>query len=466
MSNLDKDKATRDAEATVPAQQTTTAEPNAATAEPNAATAGSKTPTATAQTGGNGAAPGADPAVDPRLLVREQGFAGYLGEFKRKIRGGELGAVPVVCGLIIIWGIFEFTTGRFLDPNNLSNISQYIVGPGLISVGIVFVLLLGEIDLSVGSVAGVTAAISSVLAIKQGVNEGLAVLLGLLAAAAIGAVHGFFFAKIGVPAFVVTLAGMLGWQGLQLHVLGDTLSLNNLSDGVVHTLNNYYFEDIAVAYGLAAVGAAGILLTALRERARRKAVDLPHRQMPEIVLRTGVLSAVLFAAAWVYNQYKGLPLGITIFVGIVVLASYVLRRTNYGRQVFAVGGGIEAARRAGINVAWIRISVFTTSGFLAGLGGLFVASQSGVADSTLGGGNTLPLVIAAAVIGGTSLFGGRGTPWSALLGILVIQSIITGLYMNGSSSQAMQYMITGAVLLGAVVLDSVSRRTQKSSGRA
>ncbi|MER6997042.1 sugar ABC transporter permease [Streptomyces sp. NPDC000410] len=417
-------------------------------------------------TNGSAAAPGAIPAVDPRLLVREEGFAGYLTEFKRKMRGGELGAVPVVCGLIIIWAIFEFTTGRFLAPDNLTNIAQYIVGPGLISVGIVFVLLLGEIDLSVGSVAGVTAAISAVLAIKQGVNEGLAVLLGLAAAAAIGALHGFFFAKIGVPAFVVTLAGMLGWQGLQLKVLGNTLSLNNLSDGVVYNLNNFYFEDIAFAYGLATVGVAGFALTSLRERSRRRAVDLPHRPLSEVVLRTAVLAVLLYTGAWVLNQSRGLPLGITVFVAVIVLAGFVLRRTNYGRQIFAVGGGIEAARRAGINVAWIRISVFTISGFLAGLGGLFIASQSGVADSTLGGGNTLPLVIAAAVIGGTSLFGGRGTPWSALLGILVIQSIITGLYMNGSSSQSMQYMITGAVLLGAVVLDSVSRRTQKTAGRA
>jgi D-xylose transport system permease protein len=415
---------------------------------------------------GMAVAQAAIPAVDPRLLVREQGFRGYLTEFQRKMRGGELGAVPVVCGLIVIWAIFEWTTGRFLDPNNLTNIAQYVVGPGLISVGIVFVLLLGEIDLSVGSVAGVTSAISAVLAIKQGMGEGTAVLLALLSAAAIGALHGFFFAKIGVPAFVVTLAGMLGWQGLQLYVLGDTLSLNNLSDGVVYSLNNTYFEDIAAAYGLATVGVVAVALTALRERSRRRAVNLPHRPMSEVVLRTAVVAVLLYAVAYVFNQARGLPLGITVFVGVIVLASFVLRRTRYGRQIFAVGGGIEAARRAGINVAWVRMSVFTIAGFLSGLGGLFIASQSGVADSTLGGGNTLPLVIAAAVIGGTSLFGGRGTPWSALLGILVIQSIITGLYMNGSSSQSMQYMITGAVLLAAVVLDSVSRRTQKTAGRA
>ncbi|MGW6061412.1 sugar ABC transporter permease [Streptomyces sp. NPDC055189] len=413
-------------------------------------------------------APAADaiPAVDPRLLVREQGFAGYLTEFKRKIKGGELGSIPVVTGLIVIWAIFEITTGRFLDPSNLSNIAQYIVGPGLIATGIVFVLLLGEIDLSVGSVAGLTAAISSVLAIKQDVNELLAVLIGLAAAGAIGALHGFFFAKIGVPAFVVTLAGFLGWSGLQLYVLGNTLSLNNISDGIIYNLNNYYFSDVAAAYGLATVAVAAYAYSQWSQRVRRKAADLPHRPVSELALRTAVVAVLAYVVAFVLNQEDGLPLGLTVFVGVVVLASFVLRRTNYGRQVFAVGGGVEAARRAGINVVWIRISVFTVSGFLGGLGGLFIASQSGVADSNLGGGDTLMLAIAAAVIGGTSLFGGRGTPWSALLGILVIQSIMTGLYMSGSSSKAVQSMITGAVLLAAVVLDSVSRRSQKAAGRA
>ncbi|GGV46043.1 ABC transporter permease [Streptomyces longisporoflavus] len=406
------------------------------------------------------------PAVDPRLLVREQGFAGYLTEFKRKIKGGELGSIPVVTGLIVIWAIFEITTGRFLDPSNLSNIAQYIVGPGLIATGIVFVLLLGEIDLSVGSVAGLTAAISSVLAIKQDVNELLAVLIGLAAAGAIGALHGFFFAKIGVPAFVVTLAGFLGWSGLQLYVLGNTLSLNNISDGIIYNLNNYYFSDVAAAYGLATFAVAAYAYSQWSQRVRRKAADLPHRPVSELALRTGVVAVLAYVVAFVLNQEDGLPLGLTVFVGVVVLASFVLRRTNYGRQVFAVGGGVEAARRAGINVVWIRISVFTVSGFLGGLGGLFIASQSGVADSNLGGGDTLMLAIAAAVIGGTSLFGGRGTPWSALLGILVIQSIMTGLYMSGSSSKAVQSMITGAVLLAAVVLDSVSRRSQKAAGRA
>ncbi|MEV6977760.1 sugar ABC transporter permease [Kitasatospora sp. NPDC093806] len=406
------------------------------------------------------------PAVDPRLLVRQGGIAGYAEEFRRKIRSGELGSLPVVIGLILIAVIFQSVTGHFLQADNLTNITKWIAGYGLISVGVVFVLLLGEIDLSLGSIAGVCAAITSVLAVRQGVNEWLAILLALLAAAAMGALHGFFFARIGVPAFVVTLAGMLAWSGLQDYVLGKLGTVNNINDGVVAHLDNYFIGDgdIAFAWLLAVLAIAGLLAAQLLTARRRTAAGLPARPLSEIALRTGGLAVVALVGAYTLNQDSGLPLPLVVLLGVVALTDFVLRRTSYGRQIFAVGGGIEAARRAGINVAWIRISVFMVSATLAGLGGLFIASQQGSADKLLGGGNVLMSAIAAAVIGGTSLFGGRGTTWSALLGMLVIQSITTGLDMV-HAAQAIQYMITGAVLLAAVVLDSVSRRTQKSSGR-
>ncbi|MGW4894537.1 sugar ABC transporter permease [Kitasatospora sp. NPDC004240] len=408
----------------------------------------------------------AAPAVDPRLLVRKDGVGGYVEEFRRKIRSGELGSLPVVLGLILIAVIFQSVTGHFLQADNLTNITKWIAGPGLIAVGVVFVLLLGEIDLSLGSLAGVCAAITSVLAVRQGVSEWLAILIGIAAAVAMGALHGFFFAKIGVPAFVVTLAGMLAWSGLQDFVLGKLGTINNLNDGVVASLDTYFLGDgdISFAWILAVVATGGFFAAQLLDSRRRTAAGLPARAMGEIALRTGVLGVIAFAGAYTLNQDSGLPLPLVILLGVVVLTDFVLRRTSYGRQIFAVGGNIEAARRAGINVAWVRISVFMISAGLAGLGGLFIASQQGSADKLLGSGNVLMSAIAAAVIGGTSLFGGRGKTWSALLGILVIQSITTGLDMV-HAAQAIQYMITGAVLLAAVVLDSVSRRTQKSSGR-
>jgi D-xylose transport system permease protein len=406
------------------------------------------------------------PAVDPRLLVREAGLAGYLAEFKRKMKNGDLGSVPVVLGLILIGAIFQSVTGDFLNADNLTNITKWIAGPGLIAVGIVFVLLLGEIDLSLGSVSGVSAAIAAVLSVRSGYNEWIACLIAVAAAVAIGALHGFFFAKIGVPAFVVTLAGLLAWSGLQQYVLGDKGTVNVVNDGVLANLDTYFLGDgdIAYTWGLAVLGIALFAAGQILDTRRRTAAGLTARPVGEIALRTGVLAVVALTAAYMLNQDRGLPLPLLVFLAVVVITDFVLRRTSYGRQIFAVGGGVEAARRAGINVAWVRISVFMISAGMAALGGLFIASQQGSADKLLGGGNVLMNSIAAAVIGGTSLFGGRGKTWSALLGILVIQSIITGLDLV-HVNQAVQYMITGAVLLAAVVLDSVSRRTRKSAAR-
>ncbi|MEU3713001.1 sugar ABC transporter permease [Streptomyces catenulae] len=407
------------------------------------------------------------PAVDPRLLVRERGFAGYLEEFARRLRGGELGSLPVVVGLIVIAVVFQLKNSSFLSADSLANIGVYTSGLGIMAVGIVFVLLLGEIDLSVGSVAGVGAAVWAVLSVTHGVNDWLAVLLAVAAGAAIGTLHGFFFAKIGVPAFVVTLAGFLGWSGLQIWLMGKEGSINTPSGSVVENLTGYYFEDKAAAYGLALVAVLAYAGSLLWEARRRRAAALPSRPASEIALRTGVVAVLAFAVAYVLNEpdgARGLPLALVLFLAVLVLADFVVRRTSYGRQIFAVGGNAEAARRAGINVNRIRVTVFAVSGMLAAFGGLFIASLSGGATKNLGAGNTLMNVIAAAVIGGTSLFGGRGKIWSALLGMLVIQSIQQGLNLLGMASE-IQYMITGAVLLAAVVIDSLSRRTQKTAGR-
>ncbi|WP_338018156.1 sugar ABC transporter permease [Streptomyces taklimakanensis] len=430
----------------------------------------SKTPTsATAGTGaadgdGNGAARNAAPTVDPRLLVREEGLAGYWSDFKRKMRTGELGSVPVVVGLIIIWGIFQLQDSAFLSAENLSNLSVYIVGTGLISVGIVFVLLLGEIDLSVGSVSGLASAVFAVLAVNNGVNEWLAVPLALLTGAAVGAFHGFFFARIGVPAFVVTLAGLLAWNGLMLKVLGTDGTINLDRDGLVGTLSNHYFTDISVAYGTAAVAVGVFFATQFLGARRRTAAGVPARPVSEIVVRTAVLAVLAFGAAHMLNQYRGMPLALLIFLVVLVSLDFVLRRTSYGRKVFALGGNTEAARRAGINVELVRVSVFSIAGTMAAFGGLMIASRILAANQGAGTGNLLMEAIAAAVIGGTSLFGGRGSVWSALLGMLVIGSIANGMALLGIAA-AVQYMITGAVLLAAVVIDSVSRRTQRSAGR-
>ncbi|MFI8104891.1 sugar ABC transporter permease [Streptomyces sp. NPDC086023] len=405
------------------------------------------------------------PAVDPRLLVREQGLAGYVGEFKRKMRAGDLGSLPVVVGLLIICAIFQSLNSNFLSAENLSNIAVTMVATGMIAVGIIFVLLLGEIDLSVGSVSGVSGAIVAVLTVTQGVNEWLAVLVAIAGGALIGAIHGFFFAKIGAPAFAVTLSGLLFWSGFMLQILGSNGTINLDSEGLVGKLTTYYFTDVAAAYGLALVAVVAYFLGSFFDARRRAAAGVPSRPVGEIALRTGLLAVVAFGAAAVFNQYKGLPLAMLLFLVVLVGTDFLLRRTSFGRKVFALGGSVEASRRAGINVTAVRIAVFSIAGTFAAVGGLFWASKIAAANQSAGAGDLLMNVIAAAVIGGTSLFGGRGRTWNALLGVMVITSIQYGLALEGIATP-IQYMITGAVLLATVVIDSVTRKTQKTAGRA
>ncbi|MFB8776189.1 sugar ABC transporter permease [Streptomyces broussonetiae] len=411
------------------------------------------------------AAAAAVTAVDPRLLVREQGLAGYLGEFKRKMKAGELGSIPVVLGLIIICVVFQSLNSAFLSAQNISDITVTMVGTGMISVGIVFVLLLGEIDLSVASVSGAASAIAAVLAVNQGVPEWLAVVIAIAAGAAIGAAHGFFFAVLGAPAFAVTLAGLLFWLGFMLQTLGENGTINLDSDGLIGQLTTYFFTDIAAAYVLAAVVTGVFFVTSFLGNRRREAVGVPSRPLNDTLLRTALLAVISFAAAYMYNQYKGLPLATVIFLVFLIATDFLLRRTSYGRKVFALGGSVEASRRAGINVTAVRISVFAISGGFAAMGGLFLASKIASANQSAGTGDLLMNAIAAAVIGGTSLFGGRGRTWNALLGVLVIVSIQYGLQLE-SIAEPVKYMITAGVLLTTVVIDSVTRKTQRTAGRA
>lgn len=333
------------------------------------------------------AAPADDPTaaaasatvVDPRLLVREEGYKGYITEFKRKIKGGELGSLPVVAGLIVIGIIFQSQNSRFLSADNLSNISYYLSATGMLAIGLVFVLLLGEIDLSVGSVSGLASTLFAVFVVNHGMNGWLALVLTIITGIGIGALHGFFFARIGVPAFVVTLAGFLGWNGLMLWLLGSSGTINIPDEGPVHLLGQGSFfmdQSIAGAYILAALGVASLAYGSLVEQRRRKAAGVPFRPTSEIGLRVGLLAVAAFVTAYVLNSSAYVSNSLVIFLASLVIVDFVLRRTPYGRKVFAVGGGIEAARRAGINVSMIRITVFAISGGFAAVGGMFFAGQT------------------------------------------------------------------------------------------
>ncbi|MEU6544846.1 sugar ABC transporter permease [Streptomyces sp. NPDC046859] len=384
---------------------------------------------------------------------------------RRRLRAGEVGSLPVVVVLAVVWITFQFLNDNFLSPRNLSNLSVDIVGTGLIAVGIVFVLLLGELDLSAGSISGLAAAVFAVLNVQNGVPEWLSLVIAVLAGTVAGAVQGYSFARTRVPAFVVTLAGLLTWNGLMLYVLGASGTINLDENGLVAQLTSYYFGQDAVAYAVATLAVGLVLLASWLDRRRRVAAGMPHRSMQVIVGRAGALAVIAFTTAYLLNRFQGLPLALLIFLVVVAGLDIVLRRTRYGRQVYALGGGVEAARRASLGVTRVQTAVLAVSGTMAAVGGLFLASRITSVSQSSGSGVLLLNAIAAAVIGGASLFGGRGSTWSAVLGMLVIQSIASGMAITDTPA-AVQFMITGGVLFAAVVIDALSRRSQEAHGRA
>ncbi|MEP6462875.1 MAG: sugar ABC transporter permease [Frankiaceae bacterium] len=401
--------------------------------------------------------------VDPRLIVQEQGLRGYFTAFTRKVSGGELGSLPVVIGLIVIWSFLQSQNSRFLSAENLTNLSSQMVATGTISVGIVLVLLLGEIDLSVGVVSGLAGAVLVVLNVNHGMGPVQAIVLALIVGLAIGAFQGFVFTRFGVPSFVVTLAGLIGWQGVQLDVLGAKGTVNLPFDGGVAKLANTYLSS-GISWVLAILAIVGYAAAQLAEIRSRTRAGLRPRPMSELILRTAVVAASLAVAVAVLNSFQGVPLSLLIFLVFVVVFDLVIKKTTYGRHVLAVGGNEEAARRAGISVSRIRLSVFILASTMAAAGGVLAASRALSVGQSSGGGDVLLNAIAAAVIGGTSLFGGRGSAYSALLGILVIQSISNGLDLLNKASST-KFIITGAVLLIAVIVDALARRGRQARGR-
>ncbi|QBI54712.1 sugar ABC transporter permease [Streptomonospora litoralis] len=406
-----------------------------------------------------------DPAFerDPRLLVTRTSPASLLAALRRRIRGGELGPLPVIIGLIAIGIVFQLLHERFLSPQNLSNLAVQVSAVGLMTTGVIMVLLLGEIDLSIGSVAGASAAVLAVLAVRVGISEWLAILAAAATGLVIGILHGTMFAKVGVPAFVVTLAGLLGWQGVQLQLLGSDGTVNISDAGPIAALTHTFFVP-SFGWGIAAVAVGVFVVFTLVGERRRAAAGLGAKPPVEIAVRSLALAVPVFGAVFVLNQYKGVPLAFLIFVGFVVAFDLMLRKTRYGRMVFAVGGGAEAARRAGIKVDTVRISVFALASMLSAMGGILLVSRSFSASLDTAAGEELMMGIAAAVIGGTSLFGGRGNAYSALLGGLVLGAITSGLYLLQMGTPV-RFMITALVLLIAVTLDAISRRSRRAHAR-
>ena len=393
------------------------------------------------------------------------GLRGGLDAVVRRVRGGDLGSLPVIVGLVIVWTVFQILNPVFLSADNLVNLTLECCSVGVISLGIVCVLLVGQIDLSVGSVSGLAAAVTAVLFVDHHWPVAMAIVAALLVGGAIGFVYGQVFNRLGMPSFVVTLAGLLAFLGLQLSSLGKTGSINiPFTSGLV-AFAQLDFVPAPVSYALAALTALGVFLSSRGLAATRRSVGLSAPSLQVIAVRGAAVLVGLEGAAWYLNRGRGVGWMFVLFAALVVVMNYALTRTSWGRAMYAVGGNAEAARRAGINVRHIYLSAFVLCSTLAAVGGVLGAARLGSANQSSGTGDVNLDAIAAAVIGGTSLFGGRGSAYSALLGVIVIQSISSGLTLLNLSS-SFRFEITGLVLALAVAVDSLARKSRATHGQA
>jgi D-xylose transport system permease protein len=390
-----------------------------------------------------------------------------------RIKGGDMGALPAVLGIVALTILFAVLRDRFLTAINFANLLTQAASVTVIAMGLVFVLLLGEIDLAAGYTSGVAAAtLAKLMSGSDPASWWIGVLAALGVGIGIGLVQGFLVAKIGIPSFVVTLAGFLAWQGLVLLIVGEggTIRINDDKINGITGTNLAPWLGWAMLAVLLAAYAALMVRRAQQRRGRGLAAD----PMSVIALRIGALAVlgVIFVAVLnrqrsltVFASVRGVPVVVPVVIGLLIIGTFVLMKTTYGRHVYATGGNAEAARRAGINVDTIRISVFVIGSLFAAIGGMIAASRLSSVSPQQGGGNTLLFAVGAAVIGGTSLFGGRGKLRDAVLGGLVIAIIANGMGLLQLSSGA-QFVITGSVLLVAAGVDALSRKRGASTGRA
>jgi D-xylose transport system permease protein len=385
---------------------------------------------------------------------------GMLRELGRKLAQGEAGPLLVLLMVAAIWTFFQLQNDRFLSPGNLTNLMLQQAAVATISIGVVLILLLGEIDLSVGAVSGLCASVMAVLVVNRGVSPVLGVLAALGLGALIGLFNGFMITRFRIPSFVVTLAGSLTWVGVQLLVLGETGTIN-IGDNFVTRLTSTFFPPLT-GWIVAVVATALTLAFALAGRSARQRAGLPVGPVRTVVLRTAVIGAAFLAIVFVENQDRGLPLVVCIVFALALAFAYLTERTRFGRHIFAVGGNAEAARRAGIKIDNVRIIVFVLGSTLAAGGGVLAASRLMAVNQSSGSSDLLLMAIAGPVIAGTSLFGGRGTVWSAILGAVVIGSIANGMNLLAFAS-SVKYIVTGAVLIAAVTIESVTRMRRREA---
>jgi D-xylose transport system permease protein len=392
--------------------------------------------------------------AEPTAPLSPRGPIGMLREVGRRLAQGEAGTLLVLLMVAVIWTFFQFQNDRFLSPGNLTNLLLQQSAVATISIGVVLILLLGWIDLSVGAVSGLCASVMAVLVVNSHVSPPLAVAIALVLGALIGLFNGVVITRFRIPAFIVTLAGSLMYVGLQLYVLGQTGTIN-LGDSFITALTNTFFSPL-IGWAIAVIAIVLVVVFEMTGRAQRKRSGLPVGSMRNVVFRVGAIAASFIAIVAVVNQDRGLPLVVVIVFLLALGFSYLIERTRFGRHLFAVGGNAEAARRAGIKIDHVRIIAFVLCSTLASAGGVLAASRLLAVNQSSGASDLVMMAIAGPVVAGTSLFGGRGTIWSALLGAVVIGSIANGMNLLAFDS-SIRFIVTGAVLIVAVTIESVTR---------
>ncbi len=390
------------------------------------------------------------PPPPPRLTTLRQRFQ------------GDLGQLPVILTLVVVAAYFEIaTSGAFLQSRNLTELIGEIITIGTLALGASLILIVREIDLSLAAVSALGAAVMVVTSSRYGLPTIVVILSALLTGALVGAINGFFVSVVRIPAFIVTLAASIGYQGLLLHILLPQSTIP-LRDPVLIELANAYLPDW-LGVGLAVAAVAIYALSVLRERTSRQAQGLPIASTRDLAVRIIVMAVVVLGVVALFESYRGVPLTATILIGLIVLFWLLLRRTRFGRHVYAIGGNDEAARRAGINVTMIRVGIFALASTLATVGGVLQSSRalsvSAAVDPTL-----ILNALAAPIIGGVSLFGGRGSVWSVVIGALIVGSLINGLALSGQGTDVEQ-MVEGGVLLIAVIADALVRRRNATGVR-
>ncbi len=409
----------------------------------------------------------ADFAADSRS---DTTFGDAVRSYLGRVRGGDMGSLPAVLGLVVLFAVFGLANSRFTSALNLANLVTQAGSICVLAMGLVFVLLLGDIDLSAGVAGGVSACVMALMMVNQGWPWWAGILAGVVCGALIGLAIGVLCAKLGIPSFVVTLAFFLGLQGVTLKLIGEGGSVR-VDDPVIRgiTISNL---SVSTGWVLALVISVGFAALELYRHRTKVTLGLTHSPLGVVAARITAVAAVTLGVTYLMNlnrsvnpnvEIRGIPYVLPVVGLLLIVLTFVLNRTAYGRHIYAVGGNREAARRAGIPVARIRISVFVVCSSLAALSGIIAASYGGKVSASSGAGNTLLYAVGAAVIGGTSLFGGRGRALDAVIGGVVVATIANGLGLLNQSSY-INFLVTGGVLLLAASVDAISRRRRSAAG--